>query len=464
MDGIKSGVNRSLQRELSWWLVGAIIAIAAGTAAVTFASALEDAHAAQDRHLLQTSDLIGRIGSFAAPGFPVMGSSGISNIDLGQRIVLRILADRNGPRALATQRAPAFSSALSDGIQTVRVGNDHWRVFVASRANGLRLAVAQQTTARDALARAQALRALLPFMVLVPLLLVMVGMLVRQMFKPLRLMATELSRRDEGDLGHLNARALPSEVAPFVAAINSLLERVNQAISQQRRFVADAAHELRSPLTAMSLQAEWLSGATLPPDARQRLEALRDGLARSRVLLDQLLSMARYQELRMETKETTSLRQVVRDVLEDLMPLAEKKHIDIGVVGNDDALINAHHIDLTVLVKNLVDNAIRYTPAHGSVDIRIQAGGLPVLLEVSDTGPGIAPAERERVFDAFYRVLGSGQVGSGLGLSIVRAIAGSINAQVSLTDRAPGQPGLMVRVMFTSAVVQARPAPEGSAP
>ena len=158
----------------------------------------------------------------------------------------------------------------------------------------------------------------------------------------------------------------------------------------------------------------------------------------------------------METQEKTSLRGVVRDVLEDLMPLAVRKHIDIGVVGDDDALIDAHQIDLTVLVKNLVDNAIRYTPEGGSVDIRIQANGLPVLLEVCDTGPGIALHERERVFDAFYRVLGSGQVGSGLGLAIVRAIAVSIDAQVTLSERAPGQQGLAVRVIFGASAHAAR--------
>lgn len=456
MDGVKSTVNRSLQRELSWWLLSAIGGIAAATAIVTFVSALEDVHEAQDRHLLQTSDLIGRIGPFGAPGLPLRGSSGISNIDLGQRIVLRILADSSGPRPLSGQRSPAFSSTLSDGIQTVQVGNDRWRVYVATKANGLRLAVAQQTAARDALARAQALRALLPFLVLVPLLLLLVGVLVRQMFKPLRIMAMDLSRRAGDDLGHLDARALPSEVVPFIAAINSLLDWVSQSLAQQRRFVADAAHELRSPLTAMSLQAEFLNGTALPEEARVRLGALREGLARSRILLDQLLSMARYQELRMETKEKTSLRGVVRDVLEDLMPLAVRKHIDIGVVGDDDALIDAHQIDLTVLVKNLVDNAIRYTPEGGSVDIRIQANGLPVLLEVCDTGPGIALHERERVFDAFYRVLGSGQVGSGLGLAIVRAIAVSIDAQVTLSERAPGQQGLAVRVMFGASAHAAR--------
>lgn len=450
MDGLKRQVARSLQRELSWWLVSAILVIAAATAAVTFVSALEEAHAAQDRHLLQTSDLIGRIGAYAATGIPVTGSSGMSNIDLGQRIVLRIIADSNGPRALAGQRSPAFSATLTDGIQTVRVGSERWRVYVDSKSNGLRLAVAQQTAARDQLARSQALRALWPFVVLVPLLLMVVAVLVRQMFKPLRFMATDLARRPEGDLGRLNHEAVPAEIEPFITAINSLLQRVGQSIAQQRRFVADAAHELRSPLTAMSLQAEWLGGSAMPPEARLRLDALRAGLGRSRVLLDQLLSMARYQEQRMESRESTSLRQVVRDVLEDVMPLAEKKYIDIGVVGNDDAMINAHHIDLTVMVKNLVDNAIRYTPERGRVDIQIQAAGHPILLEISDTGPGIALQERERVFDAFYRVLGSGQPGSGLGLSIVRAITSSINAQVELRDRCDALSGLTVRVIFAS--------------
>jgi two-component system OmpR family sensor kinase len=451
MDGSKRSVTVSLQGRLSLWLLLAICVIAAAAAVLAFFSALDEAHDRQDQQLLQTADLIGRIDALSNPGSPVTGSSGISNIDLGQRVVLRILADDEGPRPMAEQRAPAFSHELGDGIQTVQVGGDRWRVLVASKTNGLRLAVAQQTATRDALARAQAWRTLLPFLLLVPLLLLMVAVLVQQMFKPVKTLASELRRRHVNDLGHLAHGELPSELLPFVAAINQLLLRVSRSMAQQRRFVADAAHELRSPLTAMSLQAEWLSGSALPDEAGKRLVALRDGLARSRMLLDQLLNMARAQESGLESSEKTSLQKIIREVLEDLVPLAQEKQIDIGVVGDGDALIAAHPVDLTVLVKNLVDNAIRYTPEGGSVDIRVGNHGGAAVLEVSDTGPGIAPAERERVFDPFYRVLGNGQLGSGLGLAIVHAIAGSIDAKISLHERAADASGLLVRVVFHTA-------------
>lgn len=186
--------------------------------------------------------------------------------------------------------------------------------------------------------------------------------------------------------------------------------------------------------------------------ARERLSSLRQGIERGRNLLDQLLTLARAQSP-LEPPPMigpVSVQSIYRRVLEDLMPLAEVKQIDVGVEGNEDALVRAGELDLIAIVKNLVDNAIRYTPRGGKVDLSVRQTQTHVLLRVIDNGPGIAPEERARVFDPFYRTLGSDQVGSGLGLSIVKTIAERIGAEVRLefADEA-NRSGLCVLVLLT---------------
>ena len=202
----------------------------------------------------------------------------VGDVDFDARVVVRFLQGAGGKRRRhAGQAARQFSSLLADGLQTVTVGREHWRVFVKTNAKGVRVAVGQQTTVRDAAARASALRTLMPILFLVPVLVLMVGVLVRQMFKPLRSMADDLGRRPRTTCGELDRAALPSEVRPFVVEINKLLARIGRSMALQRRFVADAAHELRSPMTAMSLQAERLGAADMPAEARGRLDALSRG-------------------------------------------------------------------------------------------------------------------------------------------------------------------------------------------
>jgi two-component system OmpR family sensor kinase len=203
-------------------------------------------------------------------------------------------------------------------------------------------------------------------------------------------------------------------------------------MESQRRFIADAAHELRSPLTALSLQAERLADAEMSTPARERLTVLRQGIERGRNLLDQLLTLARARSAAELPKSLISIQSIYRRVLEDLMPLAEAKHIDIGVEGAQDAQVLVSEVDAIAVVRNLVDNAIRYTPEGGRVDLSVAMGEGHAVLRIEDTGPGIPLAERDRVFDPFYRTLGSEQVGSGLGLSIVQTIARRIGADIRL--------------------------------
>jgi two-component system OmpR family sensor kinase len=445
MDGFKRAIAYSLQFKLSVWLAVAIIGIAAAAGVFSYASALDEAHQVQDNQLRQTGYLISRLD--AVPASP-LARERVGDVDFDARVVVRFLQGADGRPAATPSRPPEFSNLLSDGLQTVSVGDEQWRVFVKTNAKGVRVAVGQQTTARDAAASASALRTLMPILFLVPLLVLLVGVLVRQMLKPLTSMAVDLGRRGAHDLRKLDETALPSEVRPFVAEINQLLARIDRSMSLQRRFVADAAHELRSPLTAMSLQAERLGATAMPAEARGRLDALIAGLQRTRVLLDQLLTLARTQEPSAEKMDSVSLEPVIRNVIEDLVALAEQKQVDLGVIGDVDAQVQARLVDLTVLIKNLVDNAIRYTPAGGRVDIAVRRVGGLVTLQVDDTGPGIPVEERERVFDAFYRVLGNGETGSGLGLAISRTVAASMDASIGLADARPPATGLRALVTF----------------
>ena len=447
MDGIKRRVKDSLQIRLSLWLSLAILSIALIAGIIAFFSAFNEAHELQDDVLRQVATLFDR---HHLP-VPQEGDSGReADSDTESRVFVQLLSAPLSSSGSRVANPPlALPQNLRDGMQTVSIGNETYRVLVRTLGSGERLAVAQDTAVRDEIARDSSLRTLMPFLILVPILLLVVAVLVRKIFKPVADLSIEIDQRGEQELHPIAPEPLPAEIRPFVGAINRLLGRVEQSMDAQRRFVADAAHELRSPLTALSLQAERLADTEMSANAHERLNTLRQGIERGRTLLDQLLALARAQASAITPNTTVSVQQVYRRVLEDLMPLAEAKGIDIGVVSDLDAQVLANEVDLITLVKNLVDNAIRYTPAGGRVDLSVLDTNGVTTLVVEDSGPGIPEAERERVFDPFYRVLGSDEIGSGLGLSIVQTISARVGAKVSLgfaNDQS--RSGLRVTVTF----------------
>lgn len=447
MDGFKGKIANSLQFRLSSWLALVIVCVAVAAGIFSFAAALTEANELQDDQLRQVAALL---NDHRLSADPPMVSRHAADSDPEFRVIVQAL-----PPAGATPAAPVAGTLrlpanLSDGIQTVVVHDVSWRLLVRSLDAGGRVAVGQQTAVRDEIARDSAVRTLMPFLILIPILLVLVGYLIRQIFKPLRRLASEIDHRSEQDVQEVRDAGLPTEIKPFVVAINRLLTRVAQSVAAQRRFVADAAHELRSPLTALSLQAESLAGAAMSEEARVRLKKLGAGLQRTRLLLDQLLAMARAQQPAAPAATVIVVQDAFRSVLEDLLPLAEARHIDVGVVGENGATLTIAEVDLKTLLKNLVENAIRHSPPGGRVDLSVETTPRHVVVRVEDTGPGIAAHEREKVFGPFYRVLGNDELGSGLGLSIVKAIADRVGASIDLAEAAPSQtaPGLRVTVTF----------------
>lgn len=429
MDGFQGEVKKSLQFKLSAWLALVISGVALAAGVFSFGAAFQEANELQDDQLRQIAILANRQQLQPSPKDEAANAA---EADPESRVILQVL-QASGTLALKPNDTTLDLPAnLPDGIQTVTVKDQTWRLFVRPLDTGARIVTGQQTSVRNEIARNSALRTLLPLVILIPILLILVSELIRQMFKPVKQLALDFDQRAQEDLREVSDAHVPSEIRPFVVAINRLLSRVTQSMALQRRFVADAAHELRSPLTALSLQSERLAAADMSAQARERLGALQSGLQRSRQLLDQLLALARAQETDKGQLVKVSVRRVYHQVLEDLMPLAEAKNIDLGIVGEKDANVLAQEMDLKILVKNLVDNAIRYTPSGGKIDLHIRRFKGRTILQVEDSGVGIPEHERDRVFDPFYRILGNDEVGSGLGLSIVKTIADRLGAVVTL--------------------------------
>lgn len=430
MDGFKKRLNESVQLKLSFSLSRIILVIAAMAGIFSFVSAFNEAHEFQDDMLRQVAALFDRQHF---PNAHFGDDRRGEDSDEDSRVIIQYLADGSKAAGKGTVGAPMpLPITLPDGLQTLSVNDEPFRVLVKTTSSGERIAVAQETGIRNEIARDSALRTLMPFLFLMPVLLLIVADLVRKMFRPIAAVSAEIDQRAEQELHPIEEKYLPAEVRPFVVAINRLFARVDQSMETQRRFVADAAHELRSPLTALSLQAERLDQADMSKLARERLMTLRQGIARGQNLLDQLLNLAKAQASLDRPKSSVSVQYVYRLVLEDLMPLAEHKHIDIGVEGKQDVQLWMNEIDIIAVVKNLVDNAIRYTPDGGRVDLSVATEAGCAILRIRDSGPGIQITERERVFDPFYRILGSDQVGSGLGLSIVKAITDRMGAEIQL--------------------------------
>jgi len=446
MDGLKRRLNESVQFRLSAALSVTILIVALLAGIFAFVSAYDEALEMQDNTLKQVAALFER--QQMTLHYP-SDTPTIAGDNEETRVVVQYLADSaKAPRTSDNSLPLPLPTTLPDGFSTLNVADEQFRVLVRTTATGKRIAIAQETESRDRDARESAWRGLLPFVILIPVLLLVVADLIRKLFRPIATLAEEIDRRDEQDMAPIDASYLPTEVRSFALAINRLLGRVSKSMESQRRFVADAAHELRSPLTALSLQAERLAATEMSDQARERLAKLRQGIDRGRNLIDQLLMLASAQSSSLGAASPVSIHKIYRSVLEDLLPLADKKQIDLGVDGEDCQIV-ANKLDLQALVKNLADNAVRYTPVGGKVDLLVLRQGDTVVLQVRDTGPGIPESERERVFDAFYRVPGNPEIGSGLGLSIVKTIATRIGATVRLdfADREAGS-GLCVSIEF----------------
>jgi two-component system sensor histidine kinase TctE len=267
---------------------------------------------------------------------------------------------------------------------------------------------------------------------------------------PLSTLRREIESRSHRDLSALPEEQAPQEVQPLIRAMNDLLARLAGAISAQQRFIADAAHQLRTPIAGLKTQTELALRQSQLTEVQGTLRQLQTATERSTRLINQLLSLARSEPGagRERAAERFDLARLARDTTTEWVPLALARKIDLGYDGEDGAqAVAGDPLLLREMLSNLIDNAIRYSREGGQVTVRVAGGPREVVLSVEDNGPGIPEPERSRVFERFYRVLGSGAEGAGLGLAIVREIALSHGAEVTLADAASGR-GTLVRVSF----------------
>ena len=356
-----------------------------------------------------------------------------------------------------------LSDTLGEGFHTIKGvvddddddDDDEYRAYIRQTPQG-KIAVLQETEYRDDLAATAAYQSVLPLLIALPLMILLTVWITYRAMRPVKTLSASLGKRRSDDLSPLDGEGVPSEIQGFVTAINQLLQRTGENIRRQQRFIADAAHELRSPLTALSLQAERLTKLPQSDEAREQTGLILQSIQRNRHLLEQLLTHARAQGSETQRNLTDiSLQAQFRRVLQELMPLALDKQQDIGVAVENDLRIRADDTEIYTLIKTFTDNAIRYTPAGGRIDIGFSETPTTLTIWVEDDGPGIPAAERSRVTDAFYRILGTEQQGTGLGLSIADAIAKRYGGKLILADSRNFAHGLLIQAELNKQLLEA---------
>lgn len=435
-------LSYSLRARLLVFLLASIFVAALIQGVVAYRSTLQQTDAIFDAQLQRTAASLslgdGLLSSTPAPGSP-------GAVPVNDLIIQIWTAD--GSRLFKSPSGKLLPDPVVLGFSDVKAGTSTYRVY--AQATPFQVTqVAQDTALRSATARALTLRTVGPIAAAAPLLMLVVWLVVSLSLRPVQKTRAELAARQPDDLSPIDETALPDEIRPLVHELNLLLERTRQAFALQKQFVGDAAHELRSPLAALRLQLQALQRSA---DAQAREVAagrLSAGIDRATRLIEQLLSMARHEAAAgLSPVQGIDLAQALRVAVSDVLAPANAKAVEIGMDGANEAWIRGDADALALLARNLLDNAVKYAPPGGRVDIHLSAGPDAVTLLVDDSGPGIPVSERERVFDRFYRAGAHETIGSGLGLAIVKAAAQRHGAAVTLED-APQLGGLRVRVRF----------------
>jgi two-component system OmpR family sensor kinase len=445
MVDIKTRLTPSIQLRLSVALSGFTLCAALLGGASSFFLAYREANELQDQAL----ESVMRSARVPAGTSPPSAQALTSEYEDEQsKVIIRPLSSaQDSRRSGSLAQWYDLPEGLADGFQTIPLGANVYRVLIGRNGFGERFAVLQDTAFRNDMARDSAIRTVLPMLLLMVSLPLLVFIITSRMFQPLHQLAAVVDQRESDDLRPIQARMVPQEVRSFLVAINRLLERIEEVLTAQRRFIADAAHELRTPLAALSLQVERLETASDPLATRERLLVLRQGLERTRHLLDQLLTLARVESAPLQPESSSDVGAAIRRVIELVIPLAEEADVAFDVDLSGDLRVRMSEADVFILIRNLVDNSLRHSPAGATVHILAHSSGSAVLLQIQDSGPGIPIAEHSRVFDPFYRSKHSDGVGSGLGLAIVKTILQRMNGTIRLEYADGGhRSGLLVTV------------------
>ena len=347
---------------------------------------------------------------------------------------------------------------LPDGFHNFTTVARHWRVYILTRERE-RIIIAQRTAYRNHIAKDSALSVVWPFLILMPILWLFTAIWIRRLFRATQEMSSELTARNANDLSPLDTKHVPTEIRPFITALNRLFSQLQAAIEHDKKFISYAAHELRTPITALTLQIARFDEPELTIQEQHKLiEQIKAGIARTEQLLTQLLSMARVQHQQqhlMTDNVQTALMPLLRGLIAELLPLAEQKKQNLSFDISENVYLPVCSNDLYTILKNILGNAIKYTPVDGQICICIRpTTDNKTILLIEDNGQGISETERQLVFEPFYRILGNNESGSGLGLAIVKTLCDQWHISIILADsrlqNSEQKPGLAVSLIFNS--------------
>jgi two-component system, OmpR family, sensor kinase len=365
-------------------------------------------------------------------------------------MVITLWRSPSGPPAYQSRPLAGIARATPDGFSKMVIDGRGWRLFARNVGQQQLVVAAQPADIRDVAARKITLRTMLPSLGALPLAALMIWLGVSYGLSPLVRITADLRKRSHRDLSPIDAKQLPPDIAPVVDALNELMVRLAGIIASQRTFIADAAHELLTPLTALRLQAQMLARAATPERRDEAMGELQGGVARTLQLARQLLTLARHDgDADADYVGEVDLVSVVSRVMALHRPLAEDKQLHLELIAPAHASVNGNDEALAILVSNLIENSIKYSDRGGRVRVNLGQETLWVVLRVEDSGPGIPAHERQRVFDRFYRRRDTYASGSGLGLSIAKDIAARHDACIALaTSDALG--GLSASLTFSA--------------
>jgi two-component system OmpR family sensor kinase len=435
----------SIRRQLLVWLLALVIVGVGFAGWLIYRQALAEANELFDYQLEQIAA--------ALPSEP-FSSVLQSRSDSDEGVVIQIW-NRNGVLMYYSHPRVPLAPHAELGFSTETTPRGEWRVYSAIVGDNV-VQLAQPLSIRNRLAAGVAWRTLWPLVLLLPLLGLAIWIIVGRGLTPLQRVTRALDARHPEALEHLPDNRLPQEVVPVVRALNALLDRLATALDTQKAFVADAAHELRTPLAAVQIQSQLVARAKDDVSRKEALDDLQAGITRATRLAEQLLALARSEPDGKSATTPVDLHALLDECVGGSVLVAQQRGVDLGIEASEPATVVGDTNALRVMFNNLIDNATKYTPDGGRVDVCLRvAAGNPVV-EIADNGPGIPADERERVFDRFYRVGASADrartdvAGSGLGLAIVRRIAAQHDATVALAESKSG--GLLVSIQFKGAL------------
>ena len=443
----KRARRHSIRRQLLILLVGATVSVWVGTGVVSYLEARHEAEELLDAHLAQSAALLVLQVGHEFDEIDVEHAPQLHKY--ARRAAFQVWEGGTILRLHSVSAPDARLSSQEQGFSDSAVEGGRWRVFSTWDAEHRFLVqVGEQQRARDKITRSIAKNLLVPSLAALPLLAALIWFAVARATRPVVTLGDQVSARAADNLAPIDLPDAPVELEPLVARLNDLFARVSQSLESERRFTADAAHELRTPIAALKVQAEVARGATVQPERWQALDKVIEGCNRASRLVDQLLTLARLDPAHgSNALDICDLNAVARSVLAQFAPLALAKSVDVELQPAPPAVVRANPALLEVLLRNLVDNAVRYSPAGTTVRVEVSSDAAAIRLEVVDEGPGVPERELDRLGERFHRLADMATPGSGLGLSIVRRIAELHGAAVSFSPGPHGK-GLEATVAF----------------